>query len=153
MQHSTETATLKIASDIFDAMDDHHVTILVLLDLSTAFDTLDHDILIHQLNYSYGIGGIALRWIHSFLNGHIQVVNCASQQSSHSFLTSGVPQGSVSGPFFFSLYTANVEFIAQSFGVSAHCYGDALQLHVPHQVEETAAAEDRLLRCMEAIDN
>ena len=63
LHHSTETATLKVASDIFDASDSGHVIIIALLDLSAAFDTVDHGILMQRLNYSNGIGGSPLRWI------------------------------------------------------------------------------------------
>ena len=101
--HSTETATLKVASDIFNASDAGHVTLLALLDLSAAFDTVDHDILLHWLNYSYGIGGAVLGWFRSFLSGRQQVISFASQQPTPSSLNCGVPQGSVGGPILFSL--------------------------------------------------
>jgi hypothetical protein len=83
---------------VFEAMDVGKVTILALLDLSAAFDTVDHDILIQRLSYTYGIGGTALSWFRSFLTDRTQSVNFNGQQSSRSTLTSGVPQGSVSGP-------------------------------------------------------
>jgi hypothetical protein len=82
--HSTETATLKIASDVFDAVDSGHITVLALLDLSAAFDTVDHDILLQRLSHTYGIGGTALRWVQSFLTGRTLVVNFADQQSTRS---------------------------------------------------------------------
>ena len=59
--HSTETATLRVASDVFDAADKSQVTVVALLDLSATFDTVDHDILLRRLNISYGVGGIWLR--------------------------------------------------------------------------------------------
>ena len=104
--HSTETALLKVASDVFDAMDTGDVTILALLDLSAAFDTVDHDILLQRLSYSYGIGGTALHWLKSFLTDRVQAVIFGDQQSTRTQLTCGVPQGSVSGPLLFTLYTA-----------------------------------------------
>ena len=65
--HSTETALLKIFSDILDAADSGQVTLLGLLDLSEAFDTVDHDILLTRLQKSYSVGGTALAWIsHGF---------------------------------------------------------------------------------------
>jgi hypothetical protein len=110
-------------------MDVGEVTILALLDLSAAFDTVDHDILLRRLHYSYGIGGTALRWIRSFLTGRAQVVNFSGQVSTSSVLTCGVPQGSVLGPLLFNLYTADVVSIVQAHGVSVHCYADDLQLY------------------------
>ena len=150
--HSTETATLKVVSDIFNASDAGHVTLLALLDLSAAFDTVDHDILLHRLNHSYGIGGAVLDWFRSFLSGRQQVISFASQQSITSSLSCGVPQGSVSGLILFNLYIADVIRIEHSFGVTEHCYADDLQLYVHCRVGDSAAAAARLLRYIEIID-
>jgi hypothetical protein len=149
--HSTETAVLKVASDIFDSADTGHVTILALLDLSAAFDTVDHQVLLHRLSYTYGIGGTALRWFQSFLTGRSQTVSFAGSQSATSPLTCGVPQGSVCGRILFNLYTAHVVRLAHSFGVSIHCYADDLQLYIHSRPSEAAAAAERLLLCIEAI--
>jgi hypothetical protein len=150
--HSTETATLKVASDVFDAMDVGEVTILALLDLSAAFDTVDHEILLRRLHYSYGIGGTALRWIRSFLTGRAQVVNFSGRVSTSSVLTCGVPQGSVLGPLLFNLYTADVVSIVQAHGVSVHCYADDLQLYIRCQPRDAAVAAACLLHCIQAVD-
>ena len=150
--YSTETATLKIASDIFDAADAEKVTVLALLDLSAAFDTVDHSILLQRLNYTYGVTGTALQWIKSFLTGRSFAVNFQGQQSTRSTLSCSVPQGSVTGPLLFNLYTADVIRIAQSFGVTVHCYADDLQLYVHCAVTEAPAALQRILSCIEAID-
>ena len=75
--HSTETALIKVISDIIDAADDQQVTLLGLLDMSAAFDIVDHDILLHRLETSYGIRGRALRWLTSFLTGRTQAVSYA----------------------------------------------------------------------------
>ena len=100
MNYSTKTAMLKVVSDVFDSADTGQLTILALLDLSAAFDTVDHGFLLQRLHYSYDIGGVALRWIQSLLTYRAQVVNFVSQQSSQSAPSCGVPQSSVSGPFF-----------------------------------------------------
>ena len=143
--HSTGTAVLKIASDVFDSADTGHVTLLALLDLIAAFDTVDYDILLQR---SYDVGGTALRWVRSFLSGRTQVVHFNGHLSTESLLTCGVPQGSVSGPKFFTLYTADVVRIAQSFGVCIHCYANDLQLYVHCCAANVAAAEVRLLACI-----
>ena len=67
--HSTETALLKVQNDILLAMDRQHVTHLVLLDLSAAFDTVDHRVLLHRLEVTYGITGTTLQWFRSYLTG------------------------------------------------------------------------------------
>ena len=129
LHHSTETATLKVATDIFDAADSVHVTILALLDLSPAFDTVDHEILLQRLSYLYGIGGTPLRWTRSVLSDRTQVVYFSGQQSAQLVPTCDVPQGSVPGHIIFALYTADVIRTAHSFGVNVHCYADDLQLY------------------------
>ena len=151
--HSTESATLKVASDVFEAMDAGKVTILALLDLSAAFDTVDHDILIHRLSHSYGIGGTALSWFRSFLTDRTQSVSFKGQQSTRSTLTSGVPQGSVSGPILFTMYTADVVRIAHHYGVNIHCYADDLQLYIHCLPGDADAAVARLVNCIDAISS
>ena len=140
------------ASDIFDSADAGQVTLLALLDLSAAFDTVDHHILLQQLYYTYGIGGTVLEWLRSFLTGRTQVVNFADEHSSSSTLTCGVPQGSAVSPLLFSLNTADVVRIAQSFCVSVHCYADDLQFYVHCRADDAATAITQLLACIQAID-
>ena len=150
--HSTETATLRVASDVFNAADAGQVTVVTLLDLSAAFDSVNHDILLRRLNISYGVGGTVLRWITSFLSNRTQVVNFAGGKSSLTTLTCGVPEGSVSGPILFALYTANVIRIVQSFGVQVHCYADNIQLYIHCRANEADAALARMLDCICAIN-
>ena len=96
--HSTETALLKIHNDIVDNMDNGKVTALTLLDLSAAFDTIDHSILLQRLHRYFGISGPALRWFKSFLSDRYQSINISGTLSSPQHLPFGVPQGSVLGP-------------------------------------------------------
>ena len=128
--HSTETAVLKIASDVFDSADTDYVTLLALLDLSATFDTVDDDILLQRLEHSYGVGSTALRWVRSFLSGRTQMVHFNDHLSTESLVTCRVPQGLVSRPKFFTLYSADIVSITQSFGLCIHCYADDLQLHL-----------------------
>ena len=86
-QHATETALLRVLWDIFCAADRQHVTLLALLDLSTAFDCVDHDILIRRLQRSYGIGGSVIAWIQSFLRDRIQQVSYADSQPSYNLFS------------------------------------------------------------------
>ena len=72
--HSTETAVLKVMSDVLRAIDDGDVVLLMLLDLSAAFDTVDHNILLRRLKISYGFSGQALGWLTSYLDGRRQSV-------------------------------------------------------------------------------
>ena len=102
---STETALLKIHNDILSSMDDGRVTALTLLDLSAAFDTIDHTILLRRLSNWFGVSGKALDWFKSCLTGRSQRIKLGNCLSSRSDLSFGDPQGSVLGPLHFTLYT------------------------------------------------
>ena len=91
--HSVETAFLCIQNDILHAMDNQHGVLIILLDLSAAFDTLDHDILLSRLESRIGISGFVLRWFSSYLSDRYQSVNITGQSSDLAHLKSGVPQG------------------------------------------------------------
>ena len=91
-------------SDILLAVDRDDFAALVLLDLSADFDTVDHDILLRRLQTSFGIHGVALDWLRSYLVGRTQYVRRGSAQSSTVYLSCCVSQGSVLGPILFIMY-------------------------------------------------
>jgi len=93
--HSTETARLKVHSDIAEALDEGSMTALIMLDLSTAFDVIDHPILIKHLEFSFGIKKKALTWVKSYLTDRTQCVSVANKTSPDVGLLFGVPQGSI----------------------------------------------------------
>ena len=103
--HSTETALLRVVNDLLQASDDGYVSILSLLDLSAAFDTIDHVILSQRLSSTFGCTGTALGWFQSYLSNRTQSVFVNDIQSAPSNLKYGVPQGSVLGPILFTMYT------------------------------------------------
>ena len=92
-QHSTETAMLRVWSDILTAADTRQVTLLGLLDLSAAFDCVDHDLLLQRLEFSLGLGGVMLEWIHSFLTGRTQQIAYGGQLSTIRALLFGPNKG------------------------------------------------------------
>jgi len=121
--HSTETAVLKVLSDILSAADTGSLSMSTLLDLSAAFDTVDHLILLCQLQTSYGLGGIVLAWLTSYLSNRTQYVHCSESTSTRLSVLFGVPQGSVLGPILFLLYTAVLVRLVESLGLQPHLYG------------------------------
>ena len=107
--NSTETALLKVREDILQAINHREVTCLVLLDLSAAFGTVDHHLLLNRLKHRLGVVGKAYDWIKSYLSDQTQqvVVGDIAQggaTSSKSKLKQGIPEGSVLGPILFTLY-------------------------------------------------
>ena len=124
--HSTETALLSVTSDALMAADRGMMTILGFLDLSAAFDCVDHMILLQRLQLSFGIDSIALQWITSYFRGRSCRVRYNGVLSELSVVDCGVPQGSVLGPKFFLLYTSDVFALAEQHGFFIHGYADDL---------------------------
>ena len=128
--HSTESALLNIHNILLN-MAKGFVTALTLLDLSAAFDTIDHTILLDRLNVCYGISELALGWFKSYLSGRIHSVKGSSTLSHPTALQYEVPQGSILGPILFSLYTNPISSIIHSHGsINYHFYADDTQLYI-----------------------
>ena len=104
--HSVETALLRVCNDILRSMDQRKITVLALLDLSAAFDTVDHQILLHRLQSRFGITGVVLDWFTSYLTGLRQFVTINGTCSNPKLLKCGVSQGSFLGPLLFLVYVS-----------------------------------------------
>jgi predicted DNA binding CopG/RHH family protein len=121
---STETALLRVQSDLLMAVDTKGAALLILLDLSAAFDTIDHEILLTRLEYAFGLKDQALAWMRSYLTDRQQCVVVNGAMSNPKALEFGFPQGSVLGPRNWKRYSAPIGVIARKHGLSFHLYAD-----------------------------
>ena len=122
--HFTETALLKVQNDILQSLDQNNVTVLVMLDLSAAFDTTDHKTLLQRLEHMFGIAGRPLEWMSSHPSGRYQTVTIDGKLSEPVQMNFSVSQGSVLGLKFYAMYTTPVGAIFKKHGLEYHFYTD-----------------------------
>ena len=144
--HSTETALLRVLSDLLQAVDQKGGAILVMLDLSAAFDTIDHAVLLHALESQCGITGTVLRWFTSYLCDREQAVKIGQTVSDFLSVVFGVPQGSVLGPILFTLYTSPLGNIIKKHGLNYHFYADDSQLYVAFKPKDQISREEAIAK-------
>ncbi|CAC5412707.1 unnamed protein product [Mytilus coruscus] len=116
--------------DIHAAFDKQSSVVLVLLEISAAFDVIDHRILLERLSFAYGITGCALEWIKSYLTDRHQRVVIGTTTSKKCHLTFGVPEGSVLGPELYCLFSKPIGEICHRHGMPYHCYADDTQVYM-----------------------
>ena len=138
-------------SDLYVALGKGHIALLSLLDLSAAFDTVDHEILLKWLKSSYGITEAPLNWMRSYITDREQSVNICLAKSAKVRLNCGVPQGSVHGPLLFVLYTKEFIDIIKRHGLINHCYADDVQLYFYSMPEELDALTSAFDACTEEL--
>ena len=124
--------------------------VLVMLDLSAAFDTLDHTILLDRLSRYFGFSHTVLRWFSSYLTGRIQFVTI-TQHLAVRRLERGIPQGSILGPLLFILYTAPIQDIISAHNLDCMFYADDSQLYITIDPHDQRPALNTLQKCISEI--
>uniref|UniRef100_A0A8D3CAG4 Reverse transcriptase domain-containing protein n=1 Tax=Scophthalmus maximus TaxID=52904 RepID=A0A8D3CAG4_SCOMX len=150
--HSTETALVKVTNDLRISSDTGSPSLLILLDLSAAFDTVDHDILLNRLHLTTGLTDTALNWFQSYLTNGTENISLGPSKSNPHTVTCGVPQGSILGPI---LYLIPLGQVISRHGLSFHCYADDTQLYVNATAatppSSSPPSPSKLIMCLEEI--
>ena len=150
--NSTETALLCIKNEIHLFLSKGMPTALVLLDMSAAFDTINHDTLLSCLSARFGFAGSALKWFRSYLQDRFQSVQIDSSLSNLFKLKLGVPQGSVLGPLLFSVNTTPLGQVIRKYtGVKYHFYADNTQLFIHISPDDSLKSFDHRKSCLNYI--
>ena len=135
----------------WELLDRQQDVILVLLDLSAAFDTIDHDILLQRLHSRFGFSGSVLNWFRTYLHGRSQCVTIGACTSDSSALECGVPQGSVLGPLLFTLYIAPLEDLIRAHNLNPMFYADDTQVYIIMNPADVPASLSNLHKCLHDI--
>ena len=150
--HSTETALVRVHNDIVSTVDKKGSGVcLILLDLSVAFDTVDHTIFLTFLRKHIGLSGRALDVMESYLSGRTQCVSIYGVLSELKELECGVPQGSVLGPIEFCIYTIPLGAILKYHKINYHIYVDDTHIYCSFKIDSLDEVLDRVSKCISDI--
>ncbi len=149
--HLTETALLSVTEAQRLARAASKSSVLILLDLSAAFDTVNHQILLSALR-KMGISGTVLLWFESYLSDRSFRVSWRGEVSKSQLLATGVTQGSVLGPLLFSIYMSSLGSVIQKHSFSYHCNADDTQLYFSFQPDDPPVAA-HIAACLSDISS
>jgi len=153
-RHSTETLLVRVVNDLLIASTESKATVVLLLDLSAAFDTVDHCKLLNILRNELGITGTAWKWFSSFLTGRCQTIKVGNEESYEIVIKFGVPQGSVLGPVLFNIYIRSLYSTAHELNFSIQGYADDHQLYKSFKPnEEPTVLMNDVPKCFQEIDD
>ena len=119
-----------------------------MLDFSSAFDTIDHPILVHRLHTDFGFTDTVLQWFSSHLTDHTHYVSLSNHCSAFTHVHSGDPQGSVLGPMLFTMYTKPLSAIIDSHSIIHHSFADDLQLQMSAPPDRTSELLHSMQSCI-----
>ena len=117
-----------------------------MLDFSSAFDTINHTILVHRLQSDFGFTDTVLQWFSSYLTDRTHYISLCNNCSAFTHVHSGVPQGSVLGPIFFTMYIKTLSAIIDSYSIIHHSFADDLQLQI-------SAPPDRIYELLHSMQS
>ena len=150
-------ALLKVKTDIIRALENQEVACLILLDLSAAFDTIDHNTLLGRLETRFAVTGTALNCLRSYLTNRTQAVAVGDpllkgSRSAFVLLKSGILQGSVLGPILFTIYTAPIGDICRNNHIEFHLYADNTQIYLSFKPSISNSKSDCIARIEKCIN-
>ena len=128
--HSTETALLKVVRDLFLSPRKGDISVLALLDFSSAFDTIDHPILVLRLHTDFALKDSVLQWFSSHLSDRTHYISLSKNCSAFAPVHSGVPQDSFLGPILFTIYATPLSATIDTNSMKHHSFADDLQLQM-----------------------
>ena len=148
-----ETVLLDLTSHVYRLLDEGNDVFIILLDLSAAFDTIDHSLILNTLQSDFNVEGLALQWIHSYLSERSFRVKVRQTLSKKFPLTVGVPQGSILGPILFNCVMAKLCKILTAKNIYHHIYADDTQLVFAVSKGEEQAVRDLIASTFKLISD
>ena len=149
--HSTETALLKVVNDLFVSHNKGNISVLALLDFSSAFDTIDHPILVHRLHNDFGFTDAVLQWFSSYLIDRTHYVSQSNHCSTFAPVHSGVPQGSVLGHILFTMYIKPLSAGIDSHSTIHHSFADDIRLQMSSPPDEISELFHSMQSCISDV--
>ena len=148
---SNETALLKVVNDLFLSFSKGNISVLALLDFSSAIDTIDHTILVHRLHTDFGFTDTVLQWFSSYLTDHTHYVSLSNHCSAFTPVHSGVPQGSVLDPMLLTMYIKPLSAIIDSQSIIRYSFADDKQLQMSAPPDRISELHHSIQSCISDV--